>query len=122
MTRQDRTAALFIAPVVLATFVVLVLPTIGAALLSVTDFDIYALGDPANLRVIGFDNYTQLLKMPLFWRAVANTVLFAVIGVPAKSVMMKEVITSGARVQPPGSASHAFKSTASTLVGASVNF
>ncbi len=81
--RQDRTGRLFVAPVLIATFVVLVLPTIGAALLSFTDFDIYALSDPANLSLVGFDNYAQLLSMPLFWRAVANTALFAVIGVPA---------------------------------------
>ncbi len=83
MTRQGRAAALFIGPVLIATFVTLVLPTIGAALLSFTDFDIYALGDPANLRVVGFGNYARVFEMPLFWSAVGNTLLFAVIGVPA---------------------------------------
>jgi len=99
--RQNRTGRLFVAPVLFATFVVLVLPTIGAALLSFTDFDIYALSDPANLSFVGFDNYVQLLSMPLFWRAVANTVLFAVIGVPAAIALslLAAVLVHDATVQ-----------------------
>ncbi|WP_374943081.1 carbohydrate ABC transporter permease [Sphingomonas sp.] len=70
-------------PVLVATLLVLVVPTAGALLLSVTDFDIYALADLANLRFIGAGNYAELVRTPLFWHAVANTALFAAIGVPA---------------------------------------
>lgn len=83
MTRQSRAGLAFVVPVMLCTLLVLVVPTIGAALLSVTDFDIYALADTANLRFVGTGNYAELLRMPLFWRAVANTAVFAAIGVPA---------------------------------------
>lgn len=83
MTRQARAGLGFVLPVMLGTLLVLVIPTIGAALLSVTDFDIYALADIANLRFVGAGNYVELLRMPLFWRAVGNTAVFAAIGVPA---------------------------------------
>lgn len=83
MTRQARWALVFTLPVLVCTVLVLVVPTVGAMLLSVTDFDIYALGDLGNLRYIGVDNYAELTATPLFWRAVGNTLLFAAIGVPA---------------------------------------
>ncbi|GHH16696.1 sugar ABC transporter permease [Sphingomonas glacialis] len=83
MTRQARAGLGFVLPVMIGTVLVLVIPTIGAALLSVTDFDIYALADIANLRFVGAGNYAELLRMPLFWRSVANTALFTAIGVPA---------------------------------------
>jgi multiple sugar transport system permease protein len=67
----------------MATTLVLIVPTIGALLLSTTDFDIYALADLRNLRVVGFDNYIDLARTPLFWRAIANTLIFTVLGVPA---------------------------------------
>ncbi len=83
MTRQQRAGWMFAAPVLLGTLLVLVVPTVGALLLSITDFDIYALGDPNDLRVIGAGNYLELVRSPPFWRAVGNTLLFAALGVPA---------------------------------------
>jgi multiple sugar transport system permease protein len=50
--------------------------------MSATDFDIYALADPRNVRFVGLDNYLQLLQTPLFWRALLNTLFFVVVGVP----------------------------------------
>lgn len=83
MTRQSRAGWAFTLPMLIGTTVVLVVPTVGALLLSVTDFDIYALADLHNLRFIGGGNYADLIRTPLFWRATANTVLFAALGVPA---------------------------------------
>jgi len=82
MTRQERTAWLFTAPVLAITALVFVLPTALALALSVTDYSIYALADWANLRFVGLGNFTGLMATPLFWRALANTALFAVLGVP----------------------------------------
>jgi multiple sugar transport system permease protein len=48
----------------------------------VTDFDLYALADLRNLRFVGLDNYAHVLTLPLFWRALANTLYFVVVGVP----------------------------------------
>jgi len=51
-------------------------------MVSLTDFDLYALADIHNLRFVGLGNYWQLLHTPDFWRAVANTAYFVVVGVP----------------------------------------
>ena len=83
MTRQDRAAAVFVSPVLIGTLLVLVLPVVLGLLLSVTDFDIYALANWRWLRFVGLGNYLDLLRQPLFWRATGNTLLFAALGVPA---------------------------------------
>ena len=57
-------------------------PVIAAFLLSFTDFDLYALADYRNLRVVGLQNYATLFTTPLFWKALGNTALFVVLGVP----------------------------------------
>ena len=82
MTRQERTAWLFTAPVLAIIALVFVLPTVLALGLSVTDYSIYALADWSALRFVGLGNFTGLLSTPLFWRALANTALFAALGVP----------------------------------------
>ncbi len=83
MRGEPGTAAAFTAPLLLLTLAVIVVPTAGALLLSLTDFDIYALGHLAALRFVGLANYGVLAHDPHFWRAAANTLLFAVLGVPA---------------------------------------
>ncbi len=50
--------------------------------LSITDYSIYALADLTNLRFVGLGNFIDLFSTPLFWRAIGNTALFAVLGVP----------------------------------------
>ncbi|KHL25887.1 sugar ABC transporter permease [Croceibacterium mercuriale] len=82
MTRQQRTGWLFTAPVLAIITLVFVLPTLMALALSVTDYSVYALADWANLDFIGVGNFTALLSTPLFWRALGNTALFALFGVP----------------------------------------
>jgi multiple sugar transport system permease protein len=51
-------------------------------LMSFTDFDIYAIGDPSTARVVGFDNYSTVLANPLFWKALGNTFYFVIVGGP----------------------------------------
>ncbi len=82
MTRQERAAWLFSAPVLAIIALVFVLPTALAMALSVTDYSIYALADWANLRFVGLGNFINLFSTPLFWRAIGNTALFALLGVP----------------------------------------
>ena len=79
---QARTAWLFTAPVLAIILFVFVLPTVLALALSVTDYSIYALADWRNLSFVGLGNFIDLLRTPLFWRALGNTALFAVLGVP----------------------------------------
>ena len=58
------------------------LPVAAGLALSLTDFDIYALGHLENLRVVGLRNYASLLQNPLFWRALVNTFYFVLVGGP----------------------------------------
>ncbi|MBY9063748.1 sugar ABC transporter permease [Sphingomonas yunnanensis] len=82
MTRQERTAWGFVLPVLAIILFVFALPTVLALALSVTDYSIYALADWGALRFVGLGNFTDLLTTPLFWRALGNTALFALLGVP----------------------------------------
>lgn len=72
----------FVAPALIALGLFLFVPVLAALVISFTDFDIYALADIRNLRFVGLDNYLQLLRTPLFWRALGNTAWFVVLGVP----------------------------------------
>ena len=80
--RTERAGLLFVSPALLAIAAFFVLPVAGALLLSLTDFDIYALSNSANLRFVGLDNYLRLFGNPLFWKAMGNTIWFVVFGVP----------------------------------------
>jgi len=73
---------IFVAPALLVLGLFFFLPVLAAFLMSLTDFDLYALRDAANLRFVGLRNYGHLLTEPLFWKALGNTVYFVVLGVP----------------------------------------
>lgn len=79
---QDRAGWAFAGPVLLAITLFFLVPAFVALLLSLTDFDIYALADWHNLRWAGAGNYLALAGNPLFWRALGNTLLLALFGVP----------------------------------------
>jgi multiple sugar transport system permease protein len=79
---RNPAAYWFLAPALALIFVFFFLPVVAALGLSFTDFDIYAVGDPANTRWVGLRNYTQLLGTPLFWQALRNTFYFALVGGP----------------------------------------
>jgi multiple sugar transport system permease protein len=72
----------FAAPALLIITVFFFVPVLSALIVSLTDFDLYALADVRNLRFVGLGNYRQLLHSPEFWRAVANTGYFVAVGVP----------------------------------------
>jgi multiple sugar transport system permease protein len=79
---ERRAAWLLLSPALGAIFLFFALPLVAALFLSLTDFDIYALADPHNARFVGAENYLRLLRDPLFWKVLRNTVVFVVIGVP----------------------------------------
>lgn len=82
-SRAERRAAwALLSPALGAIALFFALPLIAALLLSLTDFDIYALADLHNLRMVGVANYTRLLRDPLFWKVVRNTLVFVALGVP----------------------------------------
>ena len=80
--RSSRAGWFFAGPALAVIAVFFVVPLAAAFALSLTDFDIYAIADLANLRLVGLHNYVQLLRTPLFWTALANTLYFVVVGVP----------------------------------------
>ncbi|NLA66764.1 MAG: sugar ABC transporter permease, partial [Gammaproteobacteria bacterium] len=49
----------FVAPALLVRGLFFALPVAAALLLSLTDFDLYALSDPSLLRFVALDNYLE---------------------------------------------------------------
>jgi multiple sugar transport system permease protein len=83
MPAEGTNAAwLFLAPALVLIGVFFFLPVAAALLLSLTDFDIYAVASSENTRFVGLHNYVQLLKTPLFWSSLRNTFYFALVGGP----------------------------------------
>ncbi|MDZ7361541.1 MAG: sugar ABC transporter permease [candidate division KSB1 bacterium] len=77
-----RAAYLFLAPALLPILAFFFLPALAAFVLSFTDFDIYSLGNFQYARFVGLKNYRQLLHDPLFWKAMANTFYYVLLGGP----------------------------------------
>jgi len=65
--KRRRAAWWFAAPALLVIGVFFFVPVLAALVMSLTDFDIYALADLGNLRFVGLRNYVRLLEAPLFW-------------------------------------------------------
>jgi multiple sugar transport system permease protein len=83
MPAEANTAAwFFLAPALVLIGVFFFLPVAAALVLSVTDFDLYGIANPANTRFIGLQNYIRLLHTPDFWSALKNTFYFAFVGGP----------------------------------------
>lgn len=78
---------LFLAPALFVLGLFFFVPILASLVLSVTDFDIYALADAENTRFVGWENYRQLLSTPLFWQALVNTLYFVGVGGPLTVVV-----------------------------------
>lgn len=81
-TAERRAAWLLLSPALGAIALFFAVPLVAALLLSLTDFDIYALADLGNARFVGAENYLRLLRDPLFWKVLRNTLVFVTLGVP----------------------------------------
>jgi len=82
MRSEARAAALFLSPALLVLGVFFFLPVLAGFLLSVTDFDLYSIGDIHNIRFIALRNYKEILTNGVFWTALLNTLYFSLIGGP----------------------------------------
>ena len=83
MTRTGVVGWALAAPALAVIAVFFVLPLVMGLALSLTDFDLYGLADLSTVRFVGLDNYVRLLQTPPFWQALANTLYFVAVGVPA---------------------------------------
>jgi multiple sugar transport system permease protein len=82
MRSESRAAFLFLAPSLLLIGVFFIVPVVAGFALSLTDFDLYSIGDIHNLRFIALRNYRELAGNAIFWQAIGNTLYFALVGGP----------------------------------------
>jgi multiple sugar transport system permease protein len=80
--KTERAAWFLVGPSLLVIGIFFFLPVLAALAMSLTDFDLYALASIRNLRFVGIDNYIELMRTPLFWKALGNTLFFVFAGVP----------------------------------------
>jgi multiple sugar transport system permease protein len=79
---QVGAAWVFLAPALTLIGLFFFLPVVASLVLSFTDFDIYAIADLANVRLVGLRNYSRLIESPIFWTALKNTFYFVLVGGP----------------------------------------
>jgi multiple sugar transport system permease protein len=79
---EARAAALFLAPAIGVLVLFFFLPVVAGFALSLTDFDLYSLGDVHNVRFVALHNYAAILKSDIFWTALGNTLYFSFVGGP----------------------------------------
>ncbi|HEY4189941.1 MAG TPA: sugar ABC transporter permease, partial [Candidatus Limnocylindrales bacterium] len=81
LTRAERkglrTGLLFISPWLVGFFVFTLYPALASLYYSFTNFKI--LQSP---RWVGLDNYSNLLRDPVFWKSIGNTLYLTLVGVP----------------------------------------
>ena len=120
---ERRAAILFIAPALAVILLFFLIPVCASLLLSVTDFDLYALADIHNIRFIALHNYSDLLRDPLFWKALLNTLYYAGVGGPLTVVValaMALLVNSKAAKWKPLFRTIYFAPVVTTIVGVAV--
>jgi multiple sugar transport system permease protein len=80
--RRVNPAWWLVGPALAVIGVFFFLPVAASLLLSLTDFDIYAVADLRRLRLVGLRNYGRLLEDARFWVALRNTLYFVLVGGP----------------------------------------
>jgi multiple sugar transport system permease protein len=84
---ERRAGWLLVAPALAAIVLFFALPVLAGFVLSLTDFDLYAVADLGAARWVGAGNYASLLADPLFWKALRNTLLLVGLGVPLTLIL-----------------------------------
>jgi len=86
--RGQRAAAWwFLAPSLSLIAVFFFVPVVGGLVLSLTDFDLYAIASPDAARFVGLANYAHVLTDPVFWKALGNTLFFVLVGGPLSVIV-----------------------------------
>ncbi|MFN3134615.1 MAG: carbohydrate ABC transporter permease [Candidatus Kryptonium sp.] len=73
---------MFLGPSLFAISFFFIIPVVLAFFISLTDFDIYSLGNFNLIRFAGIENYKKLFADPLFWKSLFNTFYFVFVGGP----------------------------------------
>jgi multiple sugar transport system permease protein len=82
MRRRSLAGWIFAGPALIMLGLFFFVPVLLAFGLSLTNFDLYSLADYSNTQFVGFANYAELVRTPLFWKALGNTFYFVIVGVP----------------------------------------
>ena len=99
MKAEARAAALFLAPALAVLVLFFFLPVIAGFALSLTDFDLYALGDLHNVRFVALHNYAAVLKSGIFWTALGNTLYFSLVGGPLTVALLATLVQHSGQVE-----------------------
>lgn len=75
---------LFLAPGLILFFLFIILPMLYSLRISLYDWNII---NPAMSTFLGAENYASVLEDPVFLRAVGNTLIYALVTVPAQIVL-----------------------------------
>jgi trehalose/maltose transport system permease protein len=84
IAQRRRAAVLFLAPMLVVLAVVAGWPLLRTIWLGFTDATLATIDAP---RFIGFGNFAYLLQDPVWWQAVRNTAVFAVVSVAIETVL-----------------------------------
>lgn len=82
LATEARAGLLFALPALIVIGVFFFLPVAAGLVLSLTDFDIYSLGNSQYTRFVGVGNYSELLHSQVFWKALWNTLYFSLVAGP----------------------------------------
>jgi ABC-type sugar transport systems, permease components len=82
MRRRSLAGWIFAGPALIMLGLFFLVPVLLAFALSLTNFDLYSLADYNNTQFVGFANYAEMVRTPLFWKALGNTFYFVIVGVP----------------------------------------
>jgi multiple sugar transport system permease protein len=85
--RRDLIGWSFAAPFVILFGIFLALPIVAALAMSFTSFGLRDLQNPIGTTFVGLENYTDLLADAKFWKSLANTAYFVVVGVPLTLIL-----------------------------------
>ena len=128
-TTPERAQALagwmFTAPALVLIGLFFFVPVIAGLVLSLTDFDIYAIASPDTARFVGLANFAAVLGDPVFWIALRNTMFFVLVGGPltvAVSLAAALLVNSRLARAPGFFRSLYFTPVVTTLVAMSVVF
>lgn len=80
--RETRVALLFLLPCLLLFLTFRIGPAVAGGVLAFTD---YTIGADTNW--VGLDNLRRLVDDPIFWKALRNTVFYALLAVPLSILM-----------------------------------